>query len=124
MSKFPEKSCQNCNHCKSWSFSGSFYEPPDAGWDCEQEGDKTIDRLIELHDLKAATWCKKYDEKMINSCPVCKKKIDQPEHTWKIWGASLPDNFAVCSEECKQEANKKYKQEVEQELRYFDDINN
>lgn len=107
---FSEKSCGNCTHCHSYNYSGSFDDPPDEGWECQIEQNNpyrnVIENLISLHDEKTATWCKLYDEKMIDNCRFCQQPINAPQATWELWANDWDyEPFAVCSNECKELQN-------------------
>lgn len=108
MGQFEPKNCKDCEHFGSWYDGGSLYEPPDYGWGCKHEEEHPVDRLIELHDTKAATWCKHYKEAMFGDCPVCRKVVNQPLKDWKIFCSAWDcEAFPVCSEECNKVSTQK-----------------
>jgi len=56
------KSCFGCIHCTTWKDSGSYYQPPDSGWECTHPEASVVeppDGIEHMSDDEFAIACAK-----------------------------------------------------------------
>lgn len=105
--------CWDCKlSFKDYGYTGDYNTPPEpATVECYCP-DVDID-LLEGNDWNEDAMpgiCGHFEPLMINECRECKKELNIPEWSWKLWVHEWID-FAVCSEECQKKLQNKIRDE-------------
>ena len=101
--------CFDCQLAKiSKGYPDTRYEPgmPDMVEECnaiDPDGKlEEIKESVEYRENLLPELCGQFKPIMINKCEYCKKEINAPEWSWKIWAMTMYESIPICSEECKK----------------------
>lgn len=113
-------SCFDCQNADiDPSSPGSRMEPPTPATPICILNDEAIDEIHERLDRLGvdnlyealAEQCGHFTPVLFETCPVCDTKVSSPLWSWDIWAQGW-DAFAVCSEECRNQAEEKFRQSL------------
>jgi len=119
--------CFNCTYAlKSPGFPGDRLEPPEPPEaDCQHE-EVTWEFVEDLFNSPEsykddpyallAERCGHYNPVLIRNCGYCGREINSPEWSHKLWSYQY-DNIAVCSQKCKEGADKEFDRHIQEMCR-------
>jgi hypothetical protein len=119
--KTKKPTCFDCVHALiSPGTVGDYYNPPEPPM-AECQNEEVDEKLLEENEWDEKVMpslCGHFKPRLIDKCHNCKKEINAPEWSWKLWANTIWDYMPVCSEECKKIVEDATEKEIEEMTKF------